>query len=121
MQADRSTSRRRSGGGRSPKQDVARDGDETGKHVIHDSSSCFLVEASAVEAQQHSLLLGIARPAAGSAARRLRGQDLHPPLALAPSHVLLEFVVVDQHRRASRSMLSRAAASSGILLVRSRT
>ena len=80
-----------------------------------------LVEAGPVEAQQHPLLLGIARPAAGGTARHFRGQDLRPPLALPPPYVALELVVIDQLESASPSTRLRASASSGVLLVRFRT
>ena len=80
-----------------------------------------LVEAGPVEAQQHPLLFGVARPAASGPARHFRGQDLRPPLALPPPYVALELVVIDQLESASRSILLRASASSGVLLVRSRT
>ena len=80
-----------------------------------------LLETGPVESEQHSLLLGVAWPASGGAARRLRGEDIRPPLALAPSHLSLKFVVVDHCGHASRSTLQRASASSGIPAVRSRT
>ena len=81
----------------------------------------FLVDTDPVEPKEHFLLFGIARPAASNPARWFRGENLRPPLALAPSHVSLELVVVDQLRRASCSILLKALASSGTSLVRSRT
>ena len=81
----------------------------------------FLLETGPVESEQHSLLLGVARPASRGAARRLCGEDIRPPLALAPSHLSLKLVVVDHCGHASRSTLQRASASSGIPAVRSRT